>query len=67
MIVWKGRGFYETVSKFVERITRHMDAMEHGMKALLTNHLAHIESDLKRLSGRQSEIELLNQNDSVPE
>lgn len=63
VVVWKSRGFYGTVSNFFERITRHMDVMEHGMKTLLTNHLSHIEADLKMLSGRKSEyseIELLN-------
>lgn len=52
-VVWKSRGFYEGVSKFFERLTKHMDAMEEGMKTLLTNHLAHIEADLRTMAYRQ--------------
>lgn len=54
-IAWKSRGGYEFVKKFFERLTTHMDVMEAGMKTLLTNHLTHIESDLKTLSGRKDE------------
>lgn len=49
---WKARGFYEVAANFFERMTKHMDVMETGMSTLLTNHLAHIEADLKTLSGR---------------
>lgn len=30
-----------------------MDNMENGMQKLLSNHLSHIENDLKHLSGRR--------------
>ncbi len=52
---WKARGIYETIANFFERMTKHMDVMETGMTTLLTNHLAHIEADLKTLSGRKDE------------
>jgi hypothetical protein len=52
---WKARGMFESSKKFFERLTTHMDVMECGMKTLLTNHLAHIEADLKSLSGRKDE------------
>lgn len=54
-LVWKARGVYETVSKFFERMATHMDVMEGGMQTLLTNHLAHIEKDLKTLSDRKTD------------
>lgn len=58
-VVWKSRGVYENVKDFFERLTKHMDVMETGMKTLLTNHLAHIEKDLKTLAGRRDEEESL--------
>jgi len=57
---WKLRGVYETASKFFERFSKHMDTMEQGMNTLLTNHLAHMEADLKKMAHNQvraSEIE----------
>lgn len=51
-VAWKSRGIYDTGKNFFERLTTHMDVMEAGMKTLLTNHLTHIEQDLKKLSGR---------------
>lgn len=50
---WKTRGLYESVRHFFGRLTTHMDVMENGMATLLTNHLHHIEQDLKFLSGRK--------------
>jgi hypothetical protein len=52
---WKMRGFFEGGKNFFKRLTTHMDIMETGMSTLLTNHLAHIEEDLKKLSGRSDE------------
>lgn len=52
---WRLRGVYEKVSQFFERMTTHMDVMEAGMDTLLTNHLTHIEGDLKTLSGRKDD------------
>ena len=54
-LAWKARGVYEAVTNFFNRTMKHMDAMEHGMQTLLTNHLAHIEKDLKQMSGRQTD------------
>jgi hypothetical protein len=54
-VAWKSRGGYEFVKKFFERLTTHMDVMEKGMDTLLTNHLTHIENDLKSLSDRKAE------------
>lgn len=53
--VWKGRGVYDAIVNFFKRIIRHMDIMEAGMNTLLTNHLHHIEKDLKALAGRKDE------------
>lgn len=50
---WKSRGLYDAAKDFFERLTTHMDVMEEGMQTLLTNHLTHIEKDLKTLSGRK--------------
>jgi hypothetical protein len=52
-VAWKSRGLYESGKDFFERWTNHMDAMEEGMNTLLTNHLTHIESDLRNMSQRQ--------------
>jgi len=52
-IAWKSRGAWEFVKKFFERWAKHMDLMESGMNTLLTNHLTHIEADLKHMSQRQ--------------
>lgn len=57
---WKSRGWFEHAKQFfiklvaiLERLTTHMDVMEEGMKTLLTNHLTHIESDLKVIASRK--------------
>ena len=54
-LAWKSRGVYELVRGFFKRVTTHMDVMENGMNVLLTNHLSHIEEDLKVISGRKDE------------
>lgn len=53
---WKLRGVYETVSKFIERFIKHMDTMEQGMNTLLTNHLAHIETSVEKMSANQDRV-----------
>lgn len=59
---WKARGGFEVAKKFFERLTTFMDVMEkdstfirEGMQTLLTNHLSHIESDLKTIVGRKDD------------
>jgi len=59
-IAWKSRGVYETVKAFFERLTKFMVTMEadsafvrDGMKTLLSNHLTHIEADLRKMTHRQ--------------
>jgi hypothetical protein len=54
-VAWKSRGVYEAAKHFFKRLTTHMDVMEAGMQTLLTNHLTHIEKDLKTLTGRKDE------------
>jgi hypothetical protein len=49
---WKLRGAYEFVKQFFERWTKHMTTMERGMNTLLTNHIHHIEKDLRTLAHR---------------
>jgi hypothetical protein len=53
---WKLRGVYETITKFFERTMKHMDTMESGMNTLLTNHLAHIEASVEKMSNNQSRV-----------
>lgn len=52
-VAWKSRGWYELAKDFFERLTTHMDTMEDGMRTLLTNHLTHIEKDLRKMAYRQ--------------
>ncbi len=59
---WKARSWFQPVKEFFIRVVDHMDIMESGMDAmrgdmrtLLHNHVAHMEQDLKTLSGRQSD------------
>jgi hypothetical protein len=61
-IAWKSRGVYESAKAFFERLTTHMDTMEENMNILLTNHLTHIEKDLKTMARRQVHaIEILEE------
>jgi len=53
MVAWESRGAYEAAKNFLGRLTTHMDVMEKGMNTLLTNHLSHIESDLRTMAYRQ--------------
>ncbi len=59
-IAWKSRGWLEAAKKFFERLTTFMDTVENdsayirqGMHTLLSNHLTHIEADLKKMTHRQ--------------
>jgi hypothetical protein len=52
---WKARGGYEFVKNFFQRLTTHMDVVESGLSTLLTNHLPHMEQELKALSIRKNE------------
>ena len=66
-VAWKARGFYELASGFFNRITKHMDAMEHGMNTLLTNHITHMEEDLRLMSGRRVEHVIVAEVDPLLE
>lgn len=50
---WKARGIFEGGKNFFQRLTTHMDVMEKGMSTLLTNHLPHMEKELKSIAHRQ--------------
>ena len=57
---WKARGIFEGGKKFFERLTTFMDTVEEdsayirqGMHTLLSNHLTHIEADLKKMAHHQ--------------
>jgi hypothetical protein len=52
-VAWKSRGWYELAKDFFERLTNHMDTMEDGMEKLLSNHLTHIEADVRAMMRRQ--------------
>jgi hypothetical protein len=65
-VAWKSRGMYESAKNFFERLTKHMDKMESGMETLLTNHLFHIEKELKVMARRQVKaIEVLQAQSDV--
>lgn len=58
---WKARSWFQPIVEFFKRANNfftlgehHMMRMEKNMDTLLTNHLSHIESDLKRISGRET-------------
>lgn len=62
LVGWKARSWFQPVVEFSKRLVNHMDTMEDGMadmrgdmKILLNNHVAHMERDLKTLSGRKSD------------
>lgn len=59
---WKGRSwvqpivdFFKEAKEFMKESKLHQQTMEHNMTLLMTNHMAHIEADLKTLSGRTTE------------
>jgi hypothetical protein len=60
---WKARGAYEAVTQFFTRTMKHMDVMEAGMTTLLTNHLAHIETSLDKMSNNQERV--LSGNEAI--
>jgi hypothetical protein len=59
---WKARSLVQPAIDFFKRAQTHMETMENGvgalqtgMNTLLNNHLSHMESDLKLLSGRHTD------------
>lgn len=48
-----GIEFFQRINIFMSLGETHMALMENNMRTLLTNHLSHIEADLKHLSGRE--------------
>lgn len=61
--VWKVRGMYEKGVTFIDRVCKHMDRMEIFGSRALNNHLAHMQHDLRVLSGRTSDV--IEVDDSV--
>lgn len=58
---WKARGIVQPLINFFEASTKHMLVMEQGiillqtgMNTLLTNHLPHLEQELKAISSRRT-------------
>lgn len=51
-IGWKTRSWLQPVFDFFKRANAFMTLMEHNMNVLLNNHIKHIESDVRRMSGR---------------
>lgn len=69
-IVWKIRGVYAKVENFfddakvfVDRVSTHMTRMESFSDKALNNHLAHMQHDLRVLSGRKADV--IEVDDSV--
>lgn len=53
--VQPGIDFFKEVKSHLVKSSAHMQTMERQMALLLSNHLAHIEADLKSLSGRTTD------------
>jgi hypothetical protein len=53
---WKARGVYEAITQFFTRTVKHMDLVENSLNVLLTNHLAHIENSLDKMSANQERV-----------
>lgn len=60
---WKARGVFESGKNFFNRLIKFMDTMEadsiaikEGVQLILSNHLTHIEQDLKTLAGRKEDV-----------
>ena len=56
VVVWKARGVYSTGVAFFNRIDSHMTRMESFADKALNNHLAHMQHDLRVLSGRKADV-----------
>jgi hypothetical protein len=52
---WKVRSYAQKGVEFFERLNRHMDVVEDGLATMMGNHLPHIQHDLKKISGRESD------------
>jgi hypothetical protein len=55
-VAWKARGVYESVTQFFTRTIKHMDTVEAGLNTLLTNHLAHIEEAVTKMTNNQARV-----------
>lgn len=51
-IGWKTRDWLQPIFDFFKRANGFMTSMENNMNILLNNHMKHIESDIRRMSGR---------------
>jgi hypothetical protein len=50
---WRLRGVWEVIQRFLERITMHMTIVESGMKALLDNHMTHMQETLEKIANAE--------------
>jgi hypothetical protein len=48
-ISWHSRGWWDAGKQFFDRCNKHMEIMEQSIDTLLTNHMAHIEQEIKEL------------------
>lgn len=62
-VAWKARGKFDEMSNFITdikqfmtRSTQHMKSVEDTLSVATTNHLTHIESDLRTLAGRKTDV-----------
>lgn len=53
VIGWKTRDWFQPIFDFFKRANNFMTSMERNMDILLNNHMRHIESDVRRMSGRE--------------
>lgn len=63
--VQPGVDFFKAIKTHLAKSSLHMKVMEHQMNLLLTNHLSHIERDLKSLSGRTTEFIQIEEDSEV--
>lgn len=62
-VVWRARGLYSKAERlfdgslaFINRVDLHMTRMELVADKITNNHLAHMEHDLRLMSGRKSDV-----------
>lgn len=59
--------FFERVNAFMDHSELHMATMVKEMKTLQVNHLNHIESDLRHLSGREIVVAAVDEHEPLAE
>lgn len=53
---WKARGIVQPAIDFFNKASKHMEKMEHFADTVMSNHLVHMESDLRTIAGRKQDV-----------